>query len=52
MSVVTAAGVRAVPKAEIDGGLSSSVDEWKARQRETLGPLAPPAPVVRSAAAR
>ncbi|HEX2087588.1 MAG TPA: hypothetical protein VHF89_18030, partial [Solirubrobacteraceae bacterium] len=51
MSVVTAAGVREVPQAEIRGGLSDSVDEWKARQRETLGPLAPPAAVVRDAAA-
>lgn len=51
MAVVTAAGVRAVPKTEIEGGLSDSVDAWKARQRETLGPLAPPAPVVRRATA-
>lgn len=50
MAVVTAGGVREVPRAEIQGGLSDSVDEWKARQRETLGPLAPPAPVVRRAA--
>ena len=47
MSVVTAAGVRPVPRAEVEGGLSDSVDAWKVRQRETLGPLAPPAPVVR-----
>jgi 20S proteasome alpha/beta subunit len=51
MSVVTATGVREVPRAEIDGALSDSVDAWKARQRETLGPLAPPAAVVRRAAA-
>ena len=51
MAVVTAAGVSEVPKAEIRGGLSDSVDAWKARQRETLGPLAPPAPMVRRAAA-
>lgn len=51
MAVVTPAGVRTVPRAEIEGGLSDSVDAWKVRQRETLGPLAPPAPVVRSAAA-
>jgi 20S proteasome alpha/beta subunit len=51
MTAVTAAGVRPVPRAEIEGGLSDSVDAWKVRQRETLGPLAPPAPVVRRAAA-
>ena len=51
MAVVTGAGVRAVPRGEIAGGLSDSVDAWKARQRETLGPLAPPAPVVRRATA-
>jgi 20S proteasome alpha/beta subunit len=51
MAVVTRAGVKEVPRAEIRGGLSDSVDAWKARQRETLGPLAPPAPVVRRAAA-
>ena len=51
MSVVTSAGVSEVPRSEIEGGLSDSVDEWKIRQRETLGPLAPPAPVVRRAAA-
>jgi 20S proteasome alpha/beta subunit len=49
MAVVTARGVAEVPKAEIEGGLSDSVDAWKIRQRETLGPLAPPAPVVRRA---
>jgi 20S proteasome alpha/beta subunit len=51
MTVVTPAGVRAVPRSEIEGGLSDSVDAWKVRQRETLGPLAAPAPVVRSAVA-
>ena len=51
MTVVTATGVRAVPRAEIEGGLSDSVDAWKARQRETLGPLAPPAALVRTAVA-
>jgi proteasome beta subunit len=51
MSVVTGRGVRPVPRAEIQGGLSDSVDAWKVRQRETLGPLAPPAPLVRRAAA-
>ena len=51
MSVVTRAGVHEVPRTELEGGpLSDSVDAWKARQRETLGPLAPPAPVVRRAA--
>jgi proteasome beta subunit len=42
MYVVTCEGARAVPRSEIEGGLSDSVDAWKARQRETLGPLAPP----------
>ena len=51
MLVVTAHGVAEVPRAEIRGGLSDSVDAWKVRQRESLGPLAPPAPVVRRAAA-
>ncbi|HEV2814864.1 MAG TPA: hypothetical protein VGW10_16535, partial [Solirubrobacteraceae bacterium] len=51
MSVVTASGVRTVPRAEIEGGLSDSVDAWKARQRESLGPLASPAPIIRRAAA-
>ncbi len=51
MTVVTAAGVLEVPKTEIEGGLSDSVDAWKVRQRETLGPLAAPAPVVRRAVA-
>ena len=52
MSVVTDGGrPRGTARAEIEGGLSDSVDAWKARQRETLGPLAPPAAVVRSAVA-
>ena len=51
MAVVTASGVTSVPRAEIEGGLSDSVDAWKARQRESLGPLAPPAPIIRRAAA-
>lgn len=51
MYVVTRAGALAVPAAEIDGELAGSVDAWKARQRETLGPLAP-APALRSAGAR
>jgi proteasome beta subunit len=42
MSVVTAAGAREVSRLELEGALSDSVDAWKARQRETLGPLAPP----------
>jgi 20S proteasome alpha/beta subunit len=41
MYVVTAAGATRVPRAEIDGGLADSVDAWKARQSESLGPLAP-----------
>jgi 20S proteasome alpha/beta subunit len=49
MAVVTATGARAVPPAEVEGGLADSVDAWKARQRETLGPLAAPAAVVRPA---
>jgi hypothetical protein len=28
-----------VPRPEIEGGLADSVASWKARQRETLGPL-------------
>lgn len=45
MYTVTAAGAREVPAAEIEGGLSDSVDAWKERQRETLGPLAAAAAV-------
>jgi 20S proteasome alpha/beta subunit len=41
MYVVTAAGARPVAGAEIAGALADSVDVWKARQRESLGPLAP-----------
>jgi proteasome beta subunit len=40
MYVVTVDGAQEVPAAELDGGLADSVDAWKARQRETLGPLA------------
>jgi len=40
MYVVTGGGARPVPREEIEGGLADSVDAWKARQRETLGPLA------------
>jgi hypothetical protein len=40
MYIVTARSATPVPRAEIDGGLADSVDAWKARQRETLGPLA------------
>ena len=40
MYVVTPDGAREVPRAELEGGLADSVDAWKARQRETLGPLA------------
>lgn len=49
MYVVTPAGAREVPRAELEGGLSDSVDAWKARQRETLGPLAAPAPAAAAA---
>jgi proteasome beta subunit len=41
MYVVTAAGARPVARSEIDGELAGSVDAWKGRQRESLGPLAP-----------
>jgi proteasome beta subunit len=41
MYVVTAAGAERVPADELAGGISDSVDTWKARQREALGPLAP-----------
>jgi proteasome beta subunit len=53
MYVVTADGAREVTAVELEGGLADSVEAWKARQRETLGPLAagvdvrlvsPPAP--------
>jgi 20S proteasome alpha/beta subunit len=50
MAVVTEAGVRAIAPAELQA-LGDSVDAWKTRQRESLGPLAPPAPVVRPAEA-
>ena len=43
MYVVTPAGARPVPRSEIDGELAGSVDAWKGRQRESLGPLAPAA---------
>ena len=51
MYVVSADGARPVPREEIEGGLAGSVDAWKARQRETLGPLAP-ATALRSAGVR
>lgn len=41
MHVVTPAGAREVSRLELEGALSDSVDAWKARQRETLGPLTP-----------
>jgi proteasome beta subunit len=41
MYVVTGEGARAVPISELEGGLADSVEAWKCRQRETLGPLAP-----------
>jgi proteasome beta subunit len=40
MYAVTAAGARRVPREEVEGGLADSVEAWKERQRETLGPLA------------
>ncbi|HEU4658565.1 MAG TPA: hypothetical protein VFR97_13640 [Capillimicrobium sp.] len=43
MAVVTpGGGAREVPREDLDGGLSDSVDAWKARQRESLGALGPP----------
>jgi 20S proteasome alpha/beta subunit len=41
MYVVTGEGARSIPVSELDGGLADSVEAWKCRQRETLGPLAP-----------
>jgi 20S proteasome alpha/beta subunit len=49
MYVVTGAGARPVPREEVGGELAGSVDAWKARQRESLGPLAPAPPPLRSA---
>lgn len=49
MTAVTPAGARPIPRSEIEGELASSVDAWKLSQREMLGPLAAPAPVVREA---
>lgn len=37
MYTVTRAGARRVPPEELRGGLSDSVDAWRARQRDTLG---------------
>jgi 20S proteasome alpha/beta subunit len=51
MIAVTAAGVHELERAEIDGRLADSVDAWKLSQRDLLGPLAAPAPVVRKARA-
>jgi 20S proteasome alpha/beta subunit len=39
MYVVDAAGAAAVPAHELEGGLAASVDAWRTRQREALGPL-------------
>jgi 20S proteasome alpha/beta subunit len=39
MYVVTSKGAVAVPREELDGGLADSVDAWRARQRDALGPL-------------
>jgi len=51
MYVVTPERAHEVPAAELDGGLADSVDVWKARQRETLGPLAAAGADVRLMAA-
>ena len=40
MYVITDAGAARVAQEEIDGALADAVDLWRARQRETLGPLA------------
>jgi proteasome beta subunit len=40
MYVVDGAGAREVPSDELEPALADSVEAWKARQRETLGPLA------------
>jgi DNA-binding MarR family transcriptional regulator/20S proteasome alpha/beta subunit len=40
MYVVDGRGARRVPEAELESGLADSVETWKARQRESLGPLA------------
>jgi 20S proteasome alpha/beta subunit len=40
MYTVTADGAAPVPREEIDHGVADAVDLWRARQRETLGPLA------------
>jgi 20S proteasome alpha/beta subunit len=44
MYVVDAAGAHEIPATEVEGALADSVDAWKARQRESLGSLAPHAP--------
>lgn len=41
MYVVRERRVESVPAEELEGALADSVDAWKARQRESLGPLAP-----------
>ena len=51
MVAVTGEGARAVARAEIDGELADSVHAWKLSQRDMLGPLAAPVPVVRAARA-
>jgi len=40
MYVVREAGAQRVPTAELEAELAESVESWKSRQRETLGPLA------------
>jgi 20S proteasome alpha/beta subunit len=48
-TVTPGEGARSVPRAEVDGELTDSVDAWKLSQRESLGPLAAPAPALRPA---
>jgi 20S proteasome alpha/beta subunit len=43
MYVVTGEGACRLSREEIDAGLADSVDTWKARQFEALGPLSAPA---------
>jgi 20S proteasome alpha/beta subunit len=40
MYVVRESRVESVPREELEGALADSVDAWKARQRESIGPLA------------
>jgi proteasome beta subunit len=47
MYVVTQSGASEVPRTELEGGLADSVEAWKERQRESLGPLVPGGQTVR-----